>query len=61
MKTFMQKVRTFIQDEEGASAVEYALLVALIAVAIIVGAGALGQAINNQFNSVATTVSGVGS
>ena len=58
MKTFMQKARTFIQDEDGASAVEYALLVALIAVAIIAGARALGQAVSGKLSDVASTVSG---
>jgi pilus assembly protein Flp/PilA len=42
--------------EEGATAVEYGLLVALIA-AIIVGAVTLlGQTINNAFNTVNTAI-----
>ncbi len=43
--------------EEGASAVEYALLVALIGIIIIAGAGALGNAINGTLNTAANTVS----
>jgi pilus assembly protein Flp/PilA len=53
MKTYMQKALVFIQDEEGASAVEYGLLVGLIAVVIIAGVTLLGQNINNLFNNIA--------
>jgi len=49
-------ITRFMNDEEGATAIEYGLLAALIAVAIIVGAGALGQALNGQFNSLAGVV-----
>jgi pilus assembly protein Flp/PilA len=61
MKTYLQKALSFIRDEEGASAVEYALLVGLIALAIAVGAGALGSAINTRFNSLATNSALTGS
>jgi pilus assembly protein Flp/PilA len=57
MKTYMQKVMAFIRDEEGASAIEYALLVGLIALAIVVGAGALGSGINSAFNKANTKLS----
>ncbi|MGZ6907624.1 MAG: Flp family type IVb pilin, partial [Acidimicrobiia bacterium] len=40
-------------DERGAAAVEYALLVTLIAVAIIVAAGLLGTNISKMFDTVA--------
>ncbi len=53
MKTYFQKAMAFIRDEEGASAIEYALLVGLIALAIAVGAGALGSAVNGKFNDAA--------
>jgi pilus assembly protein Flp/PilA len=43
----------FIRDEEGASAIEYALLVALIALAITAGATTLGTKISAMFNSAA--------
>ena len=52
MKTYMQKAMTFIRDEEGASAVEYALLVGLIAVVITVGVGAFGKALNEFFQGL---------
>jgi pilus assembly protein Flp/PilA len=43
-------------DESGASAAEYALILALVAVAIIVGLGALGTSINNVLTSVSGTI-----
>ena len=53
----MQKLVTrFIKDESGATAIEYGLIAALIAVAIIVGATALGQQLNTKFNEISTAV-----
>ncbi len=46
----------FVNDEEGASMVEYALLVALIAVVVIAGALFLGGAIETKFDEVGSTV-----
>jgi pilus assembly protein Flp/PilA len=43
--------------EQGATAVEYALMVALIAVAIIVAVTALGSTISAKFNGVSSSVS----
>ena len=43
----------FVKDESGATAIEYGLIAALIALAIIVGAKATGNALSNQFNSIA--------
>jgi pilus assembly protein Flp/PilA len=45
-------------DERGASAVEYGLLVALIALAIVIGVTAFGGALNTFFNGLATTIGG---
>jgi pilus assembly protein Flp/PilA len=50
----------FVQDESGATAIEYGLIAALIAVAIIVGASSLGNALNSQFSNIATTFTGAG-
>jgi len=46
----------FIQDEEGASMVEYALLVALIAVVVIAAALFLGNAVSGKFSEVGATL-----
>jgi pilus assembly protein Flp/PilA len=51
-------VRKVIKSEEGASLVEYGLLVALIAVVCIAGITALGGSINGLFNGLSTTISG---
>jgi len=40
------------RDEKGATAVEYGLLVALIAAVIIVVVGLLGQEVRNAFQTV---------
>jgi len=54
----MQKLVTrYIKDESGATAIEYGLIAALIGVAIIVGARAVGTSLNTKFNAVATEVS----
>ncbi len=55
----MNALRNFVKDESGASAVEYGLLVALIAVVIIGAVTLLGQSISGMFTGVATTISGV--
>lgn len=43
----------FLKDESGATAIEYGLIAALIAVAIIGGVTALGNATNNKFKTIA--------
>ncbi|QGN57475.1 Flp family type IVb pilin [Nostocoides sp. HKS02] len=42
--------------EQGATAVEYGLMVALIAIVIIAAVTLLGGNLNNLFNKVATSV-----
>ena len=42
----------FFRDDEGATAIEYGLIAALIAVAIIAAVTALGTGLQNTFNSV---------
>ena len=53
MKNFSQSFKTFLADEEGATAIEYGLLASLVALAIVVGAGALGVKLNDLFQGVA--------
>lgn len=48
----MESIRSFIKREEGASAIEYALIAGLIAVAIIGGATLLGQEIDILFDKI---------
>jgi pilus assembly protein Flp/PilA len=49
MKTLLNKVRR----EEGVTAIEYGLLAALIALAIVVGAQAAGVSLNAMFAAIA--------
>jgi len=49
-------LKRFFMDEAGASAVEYGLLVALIAVVIITAVTTLGTNLSTKFNSVATSI-----
>jgi pilus assembly protein Flp/PilA len=44
------------KTERGASAVEYGLLVTLIAIAIIVGAKALGGGLNSMFQNTSSSL-----
>ena len=52
----MGRIKNFFKDESGASAVEYGLLVALIAVVIITAVTLLGQNLAAIFNYVAGVV-----
>jgi pilus assembly protein Flp/PilA len=49
----MERIKHFWKDDSGASAVEYGLLVSLIAVAIIGAVSALGTKLGSVFNSTA--------
>ncbi|MBU2587832.1 MAG: Flp family type IVb pilin [Alphaproteobacteria bacterium] len=49
-------IKNFLNDEAGASAAEYALLLAIIGIGIAVAAGALGTAITGALNNAATTI-----
>jgi pilus assembly protein Flp/PilA len=51
----------FIKDESGATAIEYGLIAALIALAIMVGAGAVGTSLRSKFNDIATKLNTAGS
>ena len=57
MKTF---IKALIRNEDGATMVEYALMVALIAAALITVVTTLGTAIKGQFTAVSTAVTGAG-
>ncbi|MBZ9990811.1 Flp family type IVb pilin [Mesorhizobium sp. BH1-1-5] len=50
-------IEWFCADESGATAIEYALIGVLVAVAILVGATSLGGALNAQFVNIASSVS----
>jgi len=54
----MEKMNRFFKDEEGATAVEYGLLVTLIAVAIITVVTGIGQQLVVKFGEVLTALGG---
>ena len=56
MKAFMDVVQAFVRDDEGATMIEYALLVALIAVVVAAGLVTLGTAIKTKYSSVSDCV-----
>ena len=49
----MNPVMEFVQGQEGATALEYGLLAALIAGVIIGAVTSLGQVVGNTFNDIA--------
>ncbi len=57
MKYFVE----FLQDESGASAAEYALILAIIGLGIIAAARFLGGAIGNAMNGAANSIAGAAS
>jgi len=48
----------FIRNEQGATAIEYGLIAALVALGITVGASALGTDMSGLFDSIGTKLSG---
>ena len=53
MRNLMKK---FFGDKDGATAIEYGLIAALVALAIVAGAGALGTSLGNAFTNISTTL-----
>ena len=47
-----------VRDEQGQDLIEYALLATFVALVAIVGATALGSALNNWYSKVASNVNG---
>jgi pilus assembly protein Flp/PilA len=52
-----KKFASFLVDETGATAIEYALLCLLIALPIIAGVTLIGKKLNNSFNEVSSNFS----
>jgi len=53
VQTFISK---FLKDESGATAIEYGLIIALVAVVIIGAVGALGTKLETTFNEAANSL-----
>jgi len=54
--TMLTRMFRFLKEEEGATAVEYGLMVALIAMAIIITVALVGTNLNTLFSGVATNL-----
>ena len=50
-----------VRDEQGQDLIEYALLATFVSLVAIVGATALGNALNNWYNTVASNVNNAAS
>lgn len=50
----MKKIKNFIRNNEAATAIEYGLIAALIAIAAIVAMGQVGDGITGAFSKVGT-------
>ncbi len=58
MKAFAQKVRRFLVSEDGPTAVEYAVMLALIIVVCLTAIQSIGTQANATFQNVADTLEG---
>jgi pilus assembly protein Flp/PilA len=56
MRKFVQKVAEFLRREDGPTAVEYAVMLALIIVVCITAITALGTNANKTFTNVGTAI-----
>ena len=61
MKSFKTALVKFLKDESGPTAVEYAVMLALIVVVCIAAITALGSNANNTFTTVSNKIGGTGS
>lgn len=52
----MQAIRSFLNDENAATAIEYGLIAGLIGVVIITAVTSVGTALTGKFNSVANAL-----
>lgn len=58
MKNIKESIVNFIKEEDGPTAVEYAVMLALIAVACLTAIGGVGSAAKTKFESVGTAIAG---
>jgi pilus assembly protein Flp/PilA len=56
MSNFISAAKAFANDENGVTAIEYGLIAALVGVAIIAGATALGTKLGTLFTDIGTKV-----
>lgn len=52
MKNFMTKVERFMKSEDGPTAVEYAVMLALIVIVCIASISSIGTEVNSTFDNI---------
>ncbi|MEH2495941.1 pilus assembly protein Flp/PilA [Bradyrhizobium sp. AZCC 1678] len=52
----MSIIRSFLRDESGATAIEYGLIAAGIAIAIITAVQGVGSKLSSNFNDISTSL-----
>ena len=52
----IDKIKSFIKDEEGQSAVEYALVIGIIVLGLVAAFGVLSGSITNLINTAANAI-----
>lgn len=60
MKSLALKLRRFLVSEDGPTAVEYAVMLALIIIVCLTAISAIGTNANTTFNNVANSIGGTG-
>lgn len=55
---FLERFRAFLHDEDGPTAVEYAVITSLIAVAVIASVGQVAAVTKSSFNSSGSAING---
>jgi pilus assembly protein Flp/PilA len=58
MRPIAESIRRFLVSEEGPTAVEYAVMLAMIILVCLIGIQALGSATNSTFTNVSGKMSG---
>jgi pilus assembly protein Flp/PilA len=56
MKDFKQLMTRFAQEEEGAQVVEYALIIAVVSIGLVIALGGSGNTIASKFSAFADRV-----
>jgi pilus assembly protein Flp/PilA len=54
----LDMVSTLLKERDGQAMVEYALILALIAIVVIVALHFLGSGVSTQLNNIATNING---
>lgn len=56
MKTFVNRVKTFLKSEDGPTATEYAVMLALIIIIALGAISALGTKVSSTFSNIETNI-----